>query len=562
MLVEMWSPAFKEKGEVRPVIVFREGLNVVLGKEDGAMSIGKSTALLAIDFVFGGDTYIKSDGVKHEGHHAVYFAFRFDGETHRFSRDTGTGDVITVCDEGYRSTGEQLSKSDYTTWLKKQYAMDFPGLSFRVTMSSFFRIYGKQNTNELHPLQGISGQSMEKSISTLIALFDRYKEIEDHKRSVETHKRRLDVFKAARRENFISDLVGGQKKYEENLATIRNLELQLDTLMDEAEAGHSEEDIETTKRKNALTNEKLALEVALQARQRKLRLVNMNLEYGLYPTEADLAALQEFFPDVNMRKLYEIEQFHQKLAKILDAQFVEERGAIEAGITLLQQQLDEVRRQISELGFVGNISREFLDRHSELKAEIAALTTQNEAYLTLKELQEAKASVVQALRNSIDGILHDIEVTLNAKMEEFNDRLFSVKKKPPYVHFNAYNSYRFETPDNTGTGSNFKGMIVYDLAVLFSTALPAIAHDSLLFNNLGKDTVDGIVSIYSSTEKQVFISYDKQGDCRPVTRKVLEDRCVLRLSDGGHELYGRSWDDEKESENNEDELQQAVEAAD
>lgn len=68
MFVEMRSPAFKEKGVVRPPIEFGEGLNVVLGKEDGAMSIGKSSALLAIDFVFGGSTYAKSDGVKHEGH--------------------------------------------------------------------------------------------------------------------------------------------------------------------------------------------------------------------------------------------------------------------------------------------------------------------------------------------------------------------------------------------------------------------------------------------------------------------------------------------------------------
>ena len=35
----------------------------MLGKEDGANSIGKSSAMLAIDFVFGGDTYLKSDGV-------------------------------------------------------------------------------------------------------------------------------------------------------------------------------------------------------------------------------------------------------------------------------------------------------------------------------------------------------------------------------------------------------------------------------------------------------------------------------------------------------------------
>lgn len=67
MLIEMKSPAFKKQGEERPPIHFKEGLNVVLGKEDGAMSIGKSSSLLAIDFVFGGDTYIKSDGVKKRG---------------------------------------------------------------------------------------------------------------------------------------------------------------------------------------------------------------------------------------------------------------------------------------------------------------------------------------------------------------------------------------------------------------------------------------------------------------------------------------------------------------
>ena len=35
MLIEMKSPAFKEKGKERPPIIFREGLNVILGKNDG-----------------------------------------------------------------------------------------------------------------------------------------------------------------------------------------------------------------------------------------------------------------------------------------------------------------------------------------------------------------------------------------------------------------------------------------------------------------------------------------------------------------------------------------------
>lgn len=546
MLVEMKSPAFKKQGQERPPIRFKEGLNVVLGKEDGAMSIGKSSALLAIDFVFGGDTYISSDGVKKEGHHTIFFTFRFDGKDYRFARNTGDSGTIHICDKDYDLTGSNYTKDEFVTWLKKQYKMDFPGLSFRVALSSFFRIYGKDNLNERNPLKGIPGQNMDKSITTLVTLFDRYKDIEEFKASVAEHEKKLKAFREARRYQFISDLVGGQPKYEENLAKIRELEIELATLMEQAEKGHSEEEIELNKRKADLTTEKLRYEQAIHAKEMKKRLVSMSLEYGLYPTEADMESLQEYFPEVNLRKLYEVEKYHQKLAKILDAQFSAEKETIDQEIAALQSRLDEINAQIKQLGFVGNISREFLDRHSELKSDISALKNQNQAYLTQNELQAAKANADEVLKRSIEDILLEIEDTLNAKMEEFNDTLFKVKKKPPRLHFNAYNSYRFETPDNTGTGSNYKGMLVYDLAVLYTTALPALAHDSLLFKNLGKDAEDGIIRIYTQTTKQTFIAYDKQADCRPQTQKTLEDNCVLRLSNSNCELYGRSWDSEEQ----------------
>lgn len=51
MLVEMKSPAFMDHGQERRLTTFHGGLNVVLGEEDGAMSIGKSSSLLAIDLV-------------------------------------------------------------------------------------------------------------------------------------------------------------------------------------------------------------------------------------------------------------------------------------------------------------------------------------------------------------------------------------------------------------------------------------------------------------------------------------------------------------------------------
>ena len=48
-------------GKPRKPIIFHEGLNTVLGGQSADNSIGKSTFLLIIDYVFGGDTYKYSD---------------------------------------------------------------------------------------------------------------------------------------------------------------------------------------------------------------------------------------------------------------------------------------------------------------------------------------------------------------------------------------------------------------------------------------------------------------------------------------------------------------------
>ena len=84
----------------------------------------------------------------------------------------------------------------------------------------------------------------------------------------------------------------------------------MDNLTSEQVEDQKEVDIEKSRIKSQLQASKLRLETEVQSKQRRLNLLNMNLEYGLYPTEADLSALQEFFPEVNIRKLYEVEKYH------------------------------------------------------------------------------------------------------------------------------------------------------------------------------------------------------------------------------------------------------------
>ena len=70
-----------DKFKTQP-LEFRKGLNVVLGSSGGSNAIGKSTFLLILDFIFGGDDYVKSakDVFERVGHHTIRFEFDFDGE--------------------------------------------------------------------------------------------------------------------------------------------------------------------------------------------------------------------------------------------------------------------------------------------------------------------------------------------------------------------------------------------------------------------------------------------------------------------------------------------------
>lgn len=129
--------------------------------------------------------------------------------------------------------------------------------------------------------------------------------------------------------------------------------------------------------------------------------------------------MQEFFPEVNLRKLYEVEGYHKKLASILDGQFAVECDSVQREIEDLQSQVSSVNDQIRELGMVGNLSKEFLDRHSEIKGKIDALKTQNEAYLTSTDLQDARKKADDMLRSAIETILSDIEQAISITIPFF-----------------------------------------------------------------------------------------------------------------------------------------------
>ena len=101
--------------------------------------------------------------------------------------------------------------------------------------------------------------------------------------------------------------------------------------------------------------------------------------------------------------------------------------------------------------------------------------------------------------------------------------------------------YSVKSEDDTRTGTNFRVLLTFDLAILNLTTLPFVIHDSLLFKNVEDNSIDGILGLYEKkTDKQVFISIDKVGSYSERVQQIVEKHNVLKLS-VDNPLYGKSW---------------------
>ena len=254
------------------------------------------------------------------------------------------------------------------------------------------------------------------------------------------------------------------------------------------------------------------------------------MEYGLMPTEADLQALSEFFPTVEIKKIYDVENYHKKLFSILSVEFEKEKEQVDGNIKELKNNIERITAELSKHKVKNSFSKEFLDKYSDLQRQIAALKEQNKAFVEENEIKDSKNDAKNRLEKNIESILAEISFNLNDKMREFN------------------NSF---TPKDTGTGTNFKGMILLDLAILYLSSLPALSHDSLLFKNIDDEGINGIIQLYTDTEKlnkQLFIAFDKQNSYSVETYDVLQSNKVLQFYENGGELYGKSWNREVNDE--------------
>ena len=550
MLYEIECEKFAKKvnGQLVPRgrIQLREGLNTVLGDKAAQNSIGKSTFLLVVDFCFGGDDYInpKICKAKEKLHsHTINFAFKFGNRIDYFCRSTKTPSEIGICDSDYKVQRTQTLK-EFKDYLLEAYGITTPSISFREMVGRFLRIYGRENYAERYPLK-YGDVKPEASIETLEKMFNVFAFIEEYKSVYDDKSKRTKVRDDATKLGEMTNVARTKKEYNANEKEIERLKAELQKLMDREDAELSQEETDNLDKASEIRGQLTVLKRRRSRLVSQLNAVKANMSGGLVPVEEDLSELSEFFPDVDVQRLSQIEHFHDKMQRILSQEMGDEIAQLQILIDAVSAEMARLQEAQRKLGVPVTVSKKFMDQVVDIQRKIDILTAKNKAYDKTAKLKTEKKDAKIQLEDVRETQLQVVETSINQEMTRLNDYIYGGERYAPTIKFGNSRSgkptYDFWTEDDTGAGTNFKGLIIFDLALLRLTELPVIAHDSNIFKNIADLPIDKIMELYNQSKKQIFIAFDKEDTFYDVTRDIVHSTKVIELHENGGELFGWSW---------------------
>ena len=579
MLYEIWCDRFRtggKDGQIRPPIRFHAGLNAVLGTQTRSNSIGKSTFLMIIDYVFGGIDYLDSDAHIFVGEHEIYFTFRFGDTMHRFCRKTIEKDVVYLCENcswaeeearlerirlneekakdapallehdlnPYVLTDETLKVDEYCKFLFNEYRIESENISFRNIVGRYFRVYGRPNHDEHQPLHNTPREKDSEAITALQRLFGETQQIKDLKANEKEKAEEKKAYKAAQKYHLVRHITT-KKALKQATEERDKLQEELNDLIRSKDREVEQADLSRSDEAAAINRKLAALRRNRSRLKSQLEALYINIDGHTAITRGDIRDLAFFFPDVNIVELQSIEDFHQRLRAVLESEMSEERAQLQSSIDNLDAEIRALEEQYRSLGIPTRLPTPFLQNYSDLTMRINDLNAQIDSFQKNKDVDDAHKAAAAALKAAQEKELPRIAGEINAQMVRISDEILGPEREAPRLDLKDGKSYTFGTSTNRGTGNNYKNLIIYDLSILTKTDLPAFIHDSFLLTDIGDTPTGAIVKQYIKTEpsgKQVFIALDKTKSYGEETDKDLNDHQVLYLSEDGNELFGWSWD--------------------
>lgn len=541
MLKEIQCPFFNHAK-----VTFHQGLNIILGDDDAKNSIGKSTALMVIDFAQGGNSFLEDEAgvIRALGHHHYNFCFVFSGKPYFFSRSTDASDVVHVCDNDYARL-DVLPVEDYRRRLKEHYGLENLESSYRSIVSPFARIWRKGGLEPDHPFVSSPKEPSGTAVSRLIDLFDRSEDISAEKKVIDEQKERKKLIADSMRAEIIPSINKTQykantKTIAENAAQIEQLKQGFSGALNAYEALFDESLRRMQQRKNELINLRGELQGKTTRLQREISGITPRLA-------ANIALVTEYFPSVDVMRLENVEAFHQKIGNIVKKELKEELTAAQVEESALTAEIISLELQIQTALKSKGMPDDLFKRIFDLKETTDKAAEENKYYEKKAQLEETIKISGHRLDEIYEKIFLEIATKINLKLKAFNKVVYGPTRNSPELRIKSSNSYSFTSPEDSGTGKSYAGLIGFDMAMLSLTRLPFVIHDSVAYKNIEVAAVKRILRILAAIKsKQVFLSFDEAKKFGDQAEQLLKKFTVIKL---GHNdlLYNKDWRDKKAS---------------
>ncbi|WP_317368349.1 DUF2326 domain-containing protein [uncultured Tyzzerella sp.] len=557
MLIEIQCDKFVSNGQMRPPIKFHPGLNAILGDEDRSNSIGKSTLLMILDFVFGGDDYIKkcADVQENVLEHTINFTFEFKNKKYCFARNTVDYMHVSKCDSNYEPLEgvEKLHIDEYRDFLAEKYEVNTEGLSWRGAMSKFIRVYKRETMDEERPLQAAKAEQIKDAIKKYMQQFGKYAIVEAQIKQAADAEDEKEAFRKSQLYNHIRG-AKNQKEYDENEKKIVELVQREKELAENSSQGLLDLDSVQAQRISELNDLLISYRRQRVKVQTQLNSIRREMIEGKKTFKKTFSDLEKYFPESEFKALEEVEKFNQSLAKVLTAEFKETEKDLATAYILLGNEIVKIKEQIAEIKSIPNVTQAVLKEYARITSELFNVQEANKNFKTLERLKSLAQEYAQMRDEVIERQLSDIQTQVNSKMREISARILNnTTQRSPELKLEKLGKYSFSIRDDGGSGAQFRGLITFDLANMEISDIPFIVHDSDLLDPIEKPALTEIIKEYNavgSRGKQAFVSFRSLDFYAEEAQPIISGCKIIELSSGGNELFGRDWNKEPIKESN------------
>ncbi len=538
MLDSVTCPRFKDGR----TLDFNTGLNVILGDDAASNSIGKSSALMVLDFVFGGSDLLKltPEILQHLGHHYYSFVFSFENKQYRYRRATDRPDIIFECDDNHEPSNEVPLK-DYTEFLRSAYNIpDDEALTFRQCVSPFSRVWGKGNLNVKKPLAVVQREPEAIALNRLAKLFGRYHVLRSLEQSLTDKELQATALSRAMSAEFIPKIT--KRSRQSNEAEVGAIDTELDELREtlakfavNVREVANRETIELTQVKDSLLRERFHVSA-------RLTQVEGDVSTARAPSSAKLERLFEFFPNVNKERLEQIEGFHTGIAGILRKELLSERRRVKEHLRSIDEEISTVDAKLAKTLSNVDAPSTIIDRAISLSAKRSELEFENLRHDDAERLRTDVKDAKQVLDSVRQAEFERITARVNGALRQLVTELSGSDRESPRFYA-APRRHSLDHDADKGTGTAYATLLIFDLVMLNLTPLPFVLEDSLLFKNIENTLVSSLLQRYAALDKQVFIAIDEPTKFGDTTSVLLAEKAVVQLSQDSL-LYDTDWRNE------------------